>query len=233
VKKILFLQNGTEKYSNSRVDLRFEKAGFTVDYYWADQGEFPDCVDGYVGAYLSGSPHGAYEDLPWIHEEHRVIQRLAEHCVPILGICFGSQILGSALCGRDQVFRRKTCEVGYKWVDLYHPQDGDPLVRDLGRRVYMFVWHNDEVRHDHRDMRILGSTDLCPNQIWRFCDLPIWGIQGHPELTLAQAKMLFEEKREQFEQDGADISKLLKEADEANEAKELINNFMTVCARGA
>jgi GMP synthase-like glutamine amidotransferase len=97
----------------------------------------------------------------------------------------------------------------------------------------MFVWHNDEVRHDHRDMRVLGSTDLCPNQIWRFRDLPIWGIQGHPELTLAQAKMLFEEKREQFEQDGADLAKLLTEADEAIEAKKLINNFMAVCARDA
>jgi GMP synthase (glutamine-hydrolysing) len=233
LKRILFLQNGTERYAPSRVDLRFQDAGFTVDSYWAFSQEFPENVEGYAGAYLSGSPQGAYEDIPWIHQEHRLIVQLSEKRVPMLGVCFGSQILASALCGRDQVFRRSRCDVGYKWIDLSPPPQGDPLLRNLERRVYMFVWHNDEVRHDHPDMRILGSTDLCPNHIWRLRDLPVWGIQGHPELTRDQATLLFHEKRERFEQDGASMEKLLIEADEAIEAKKLITNFMTFCSQDA
>jgi len=40
MKRILFLQNGTKEYSVSRVDRRFEDAGFEIDYYWAYINQF-------------------------------------------------------------------------------------------------------------------------------------------------------------------------------------------------
>ncbi len=232
MKKFLFLQNGTKEYPVSRVDRRFTDAGFQIDYYWVYNNEFPKKVDGYAGAFISGSPHGAYEDIPWIHKEHLIVEELAKNRVPTLGVCFGCQILASALCGREQVFRRNNCEVGYKWLNVHHPKKVDPLLENIGNRVYMFIWHNDEVRHDHPDMRILASSDLCPNQIWRYRDLPIWGIQGHPELTREQAKVLFQDNRERFAKDGADVEKLLSDADDTVEAKQLLRNFTEVCLYG-
>ncbi len=225
----LFLQNSTEKYSPSRVDLRFHEAGFKVDFYWAYQNEFPAKFDDYRGVFISGSPHGAYETIPWIDREHEVIQQIAELDIPTLGVCFGSQILASTLCGRDQVFRRNTCEVGYLKVDLFHSPQTDPLLHDLSDRVNMFIWHNDEVRHQHPDIRVIGSTDDCPNQIWRYRDKPIWGIQGHPELTCQQARQVFKKNRTRLQEDGADVDRLIREADETVEAKKLINNFIKIC----
>ncbi|MCH8271467.1 MAG: gamma-glutamyl-gamma-aminobutyrate hydrolase family protein, partial [Planctomycetes bacterium] len=116
-----------------------------------------------------------------------LIERAAETGIPMLGICFGHQILASALCGRDQVFRRQTCEVGYRWLDVEPGAVDDSVARDLVPRVYMFVWHNDEVRAEHPDINVLATSPDCPNHIWRFRDLPIWGIQGHPEVTLDQS----------------------------------------------
>jgi GMP synthase-like glutamine amidotransferase len=225
----LFLQNSTERHSPSRVDLRFHGAGFKVDYYWAYQNEFPAKLDDYRGVFISGSPHGAYESIPWIDREHEVIQQIAELDIPTLGVCFGSQILASALCGRDQVFRRNKCEVGYLKVDLVHAPLTDPLLRDLSDRVDMFIWHNDEVRHQHPDISVIGSTDDCPNQIWRYRDKPIWGIQGHPELTRQQARQTFEKNRNRLQEDGADVDRLIRDADETVEAKKLIDNFIKIC----
>jgi GMP synthase-like glutamine amidotransferase len=225
----LFLQNSTEKYSPSRVDLRFHGAGFKIDYYWAYQNDFPAKFDDYRGVFISGSPHGAYETIPWIDREHEVIQQIAKLDIPTLGVCFGSQILASALCGRDQVFRRNTCEVGYLKVDLVHSSQTDPLLRNLSSRVDMFIWHNDEVRHQHPDIRVIGSTDDCPNQIWRYRDKPIWGIQGHPELTRQQARQTFEKNRKRLQEDGADVDRLIRDADETVEAKKLIDNFIKIC----
>src|SRR5260370_33995544 len=104
--RLLYLANGPTKISVARLDERFASQGLDVDVRWAYQGEFPDDLSDYAGIFLSGSPHGAYEDVPFIHREHELIQSAARREIPMLGICFGSQILGSALCGRDQVFRR-------------------------------------------------------------------------------------------------------------------------------
>lgn len=227
--RLLYLANGPTRLSVARLDERFTGLGFDVDVHWAYQGEFPADLSGYAGIFLSGSPHGAYEDVAFIHREHEVIRDAAARDIPMLGICFGSQILGSALCGRDQVFRRPACEVGYKWLDATPAAAGDPVAGGLVPRVYMFVWHNDEVRADHPDMRILASSDLCPNQVWRHRTAPAWGVQGHPEVTREQFHAWSEASRARMEADGADIGALNRAADDAEQAKTLLGNFAAYC----
>jgi GMP synthase-like glutamine amidotransferase len=144
----------------------------------------------------------------------------------MLGICFGSQILASALCGRDQVFRRDFCEIGYKDLPLSSAAKDDAIAGGLGESVHMFVWHNDEVCADHPDMTVLASSDLCPNQIWRWRDKPSWGIQGHPEITKAQAPIWFEENRQRMAKDGAVVDDLKASADEAAKSKTMLTRFV-------
>lgn len=230
-KKLLFLGNGKARISSARLDLRFASHGLDVETFWAYGGEFPESLDGYSGIFLSGSPHGAYEDVPFIHREHELIRDAAERGIPMLGICFGHQILASALCGRDQVFRREQCEVGYKWLEVTPEAHTDPVCSHLGPKMHMFVWHNDEVRADHPDMRILASSDLCPNQVWRYRDLPVWGIQGHPEITLETAKDWFEASRARLEHDGADLDELMRTASEAEDAKMILDRFARLCCQ--
>jgi GMP synthase (glutamine-hydrolysing) len=227
--KLLFLSNGPTRMSVARLDERFAAEGLDVEVRWAYQGDFPEDLSGYAGIFLSGSPHGAYEDVPFILREHELIQDAARLEIPMLGVCFGSQILASALCGRDQVFRRESCEVGYKWLDTTSAIEADPIASDIGSRVYMFVWHNDEVRDGHEDMRILAKSDLCPNHIWRHRDLPVWGIQGHPEVSRAQSRIWFESSRARLEKDGADIETLNATSDEAAPAKTMLTKFAELC----
>jgi GMP synthase-like glutamine amidotransferase len=211
--------------SVAKLDERFESWGLDVERRWAFNDDFPESLDGYVGIFLSGSPHGAYDDVPFIQREHGLIQDAAARGIPMLGVCFGSQILASALCGRDQVFRRDTCEIGYKKLPVTAAAREDPVCAGLGESVNMFVWHNDEVRADHPDMTILARSDECPNQIWRFRDDPFWGIQGHPEITATQAPVWFEENRARMTADGADVDALKAQAHEAAEAKTMLTRF--------
>ena len=222
---LLYLGNGPVFQSAAKLDERFESWGLEVDRYWAFDGEFPDSPAGYDGIFLSGSPHGSYEDIEFIHREHEFIQAAAEHDIPMLGLCFGSQILASALCGRDQVFRRPFCEIEFKPLRVDKLAQTDLICADLGESVMMFVWHNDEVRAGHPDMRILATSDLCPNHIWRFREEPVWGIQGHPEITYEQALLWFEENRDRMTNDGADVDVLKAQAVEAAEAKTMLTRF--------
>lgn len=227
--RLLLLNNATRRDARPEILDRMAATDFEIDDHWAYDGDIPDGEVDYAGLYLSGSPHGAYERIPWIEREHGLIERLAARNVPMFGVCFGSQILASALCGHDQVFRRQECEVGYKWLNLHDDERADPLCGDIGARVRMFVWHNDEVRDDHADMRVLASSDVCPNQIWRHRELPAWGVQGHIEITRAEAPGWFERNRGRLERDGADVDGLIAESDEASEAKTMLRNFFDLC----
>jgi len=226
--RLLYLSNGPKPQSIAMLDDRFEGWGLTVDRYWAYSGEFPKNLDSYDGIFLSGSPHGAYEDIPFIHREHNLIQDAAARGIPMLGICFGSQILASALCGRDQVFRRHDCEIGFKDLPVTDAARDDAIAGGLSQYVHMFVWHNDEVRGDHPDMTILARSDICPNHIWRYRDTLAWGIQGHPEITAAQAPVWFNQNRKRMQKDGADVDVLIASADEADDAKTMLTRFADV-----
>lgn len=224
-KHLLILHNGSSAQGADPLAKRYTQLGLTVTIAWASNNQFPDDLGRFAGCVLTGSGHGAYEPIDWIEKEHQAIQDLAAENVPMLGICFGSQILASALCGRDQLFRRPTCEVGFLQLPITAEGRSDPLTQQLGEEVGMLVWHNDEVRADHADMVILASSDECTNQIWRHRHLPVWGIQGHPELTRETAVRLIDEEKAIFLQDGADILKLKAAAHDALDAKTLLDRF--------
>ena len=227
-KNLLILHNGTTPTGADSIAKYFKQAGLRVTIHWSANNDFPIDLVPFAGCFLTGSPHGAYEKIDWIEQEHKLIQAMAEQNTPLLGVCFGSQILASALCGREQVFRRKRCEVGFMRLPLTAVGKTDALTAQLTDGVDMFVWHNDEVRATHKDMVILASSSDCPNQIWRFRDQPIWGIQGHPELTRATAVALFDAERAIFEQDGADIAHLKATAHDALAAKTMLERFAQI-----
>ncbi|MBB2197113.1 MAG: type 1 glutamine amidotransferase [Gluconacetobacter sp.] len=223
--RLLYLANGASRTSPARLEEFFSDQGVDVDVFWAFDGEFPERLDRYQGVLLSGSPHAAYDDVPFIHREHDLIREGARRNLPMLGLCFGHQILASALCGRDQVFRRAYCEVGYKWLETRPDAMGDQLCDGLGEATHMFVWHNDEVRADHPDMRIIAASDVCPNHIWRYRDQQIWGVQGHPEIPLERAPDWLNAVRSRLERDGANVDDLIAQASDANGGKTMLRRF--------
>ncbi len=231
--RLAYLDNGRQPDQHSGLPEFFRVAGMQVETFRAYDEVFPDDPGAFDGILLSGSAHGAYEDVPFIHKEHEFIVNAAEAGTPMLGLCFGSQILGSALCGRDQVFRRSTCEVGHATLTATEAASRDPLMAGSGDTFQMFVWHNDEVRHEHADMVILASTADCPNQIWRFRDRNIWGIQGHPELREANAQDWIGRAADAFLKDGADPDQLIANTKDSIAGLGMLRNFARICQSAA
>ena len=231
MRKLLYIDNqGDNLWPSTIIDL-FSENGFELERILASHNQFPNDLSQYQCVFLSGSVLSSSDNLDWIHREHDFIRSAVEKHIPMLGSCFGSQILASALCGKNQLFRRSDCEVGYKWIYLNNPTHADPLLENLEDKVSMFVWHNDEIRAEHEDMVILGKSDVCPNHIWRFRNEPVWGIQGHPELNREQAIQVLDHYRDYFIRDKADIDAIKGQAANNIEGIKLIQNFIDFCKR--
>lgn len=227
--RLAYLDNGRLPDTVSGLAERFKRSGMDVVKFRAFDGEFPEDPAAFAGVLLSGSALSAYDDIDFIHREHDFIRETAAAGTPMLGLCFGSQILASALCGKDTVFRRQGCEVGHATLSISDKAADDPLMGDAGPEAVMFVWHNDEVRADHPDMVVLASTEPCPNHIWRFQDRNIWGIQGHPELTRANARDWIGRAADALRKDGANPDQLILDTEDSRAGLGMLRNFARFC----
>lgn len=121
---------------------------------------------------VMGSPESAYDArLPWLDAELSWLKSLLEAGVPTLGICFGSQLLARALGGAAQASDQ--AEIGWTPVSARHP--------DWHHPGPWLNFHFDTFRlPDH--VTLLAETALAPQA---FCHGSAWGVQFHPEITVA------------------------------------------------
>ncbi len=78
--------------------------GFTFQTWRVVEGEFPADVHAADGWLITGSRHGVYEDHPWIAPLEQFIRDAYAAHVPLVGICFGHQIVAQAMGGRVERF---------------------------------------------------------------------------------------------------------------------------------
>lgn len=141
--------------------------GFTFRTYKVVEGEFPASVTECDGWLITGSRHGAYEDHPWIPPlEDFIRQSFAAH-VPMVGVCFGHQIIAQAMGGKVE---RHTggWAVGATDYDF-----GD-------KTMTLNAWHRDQVTEAPKGATVIASNDFCSNAALLYDDLALT-VQAHPE----------------------------------------------------
>ncbi|KIT15192.1 type 1 glutamine amidotransferase [Jannaschia aquimarina] len=131
------------------------------------------------GWLITGSRHGAYEDHPWIPPLEDFLRAAYAAAVPIIGVCFGHQILAQALGGRVEKFAG-----GWSVGPVRYRSDrfGD---HDI------IAFHQDQVVELPPDAERVGSSDFCENAILVYGDRAL-SIQPHPEFTAPFLKELID-----------------------------------------
>lgn len=152
-------------------DSMFEKLlggrGFTFQSWHVEAMDFPASVDQAEGWLLTGSRHGVYEDHPFIAPLERFIREAYRAEIPLVGICFGHQIIAQAL-GGTVIKSPKGWATG--------PQDYD----FDGEKVTLNAWHQDQVVTLPSDARVAGHNEFCENAALIYGD-HAFTIQAHPE----------------------------------------------------
>ena len=140
-------------------------------------GEFPESVDDYDGYLITGSAYGVYDDAPFIPTLMAFIRIIYTAGKPLVGVCFGHQIIAQALGG--------TC---IKWPGGWGVGTYDVALDTLpdwmpGRETVRLIhFHQDQVTALPEGAVHLGSTSFCQNAMYYIGDT-VFSMQGHPEFS--------------------------------------------------
>lgn len=141
--------------------------GFTYDSYDVEGGVLPPGPEAADGWLITGSRHGAYEDHPWIAPLEDLIRAIHAARRPLVGICFGHQIIAQALGGRVEKFSG-----GWSVGRTEYQIEGEAM--------QLMAWHQDQVTELPPDARVVGASDFCAHAALAYGD-HIWTVQPHPE----------------------------------------------------
>ncbi len=229
--RILVVDNNIRKPYWGAQDLaRFAAAvpGATVEVRRAPQEDLPTRLTHYDRVIVSGSVTSANDDAPWIERLQGALKLWVDRGTPVLGVCYGHQMIARTLGGKSAV--RRAAEPEFGWTEI-QVSETDPLFSGLPRTFHSYSSHYDEVCELAPGMKRLASSEICQVQAFAVSEKPIWGIQFHPEKTLHEATVELRNKRLQGEP-----KKLLN----ANSGEKLFNaevgakifsNFLTQGAR--
>ncbi|MDG1936794.1 MAG: type 1 glutamine amidotransferase [Paracoccaceae bacterium] len=165
-------------------DVLFEKFlgghGFDFDIYSVVDMEFPAFAKDADGWLITGSKHGCYDNLPFIAPLENLICDIWAQSLPLVGICFGHQIIAQALGGKVEKFK-DGWSVGLTEYDF----DGE--------KVSLNAWHQDQVTRLPDEATVEGSSGFCKNAFLSYGD-KVFTLQAHPEFDNTFVKGLIEHR---------------------------------------
>ena len=178
---------------------------------------------------ISGSPASATEEQPWILRELELIEQADRLDVPVLGVCFGSQLLARAYYGKEAV--RRCLQPEFCWHQVKRTSYEDLLFEGMPAQFTSFQYHTEEVL-PQPEMRLLATSDAVVVQAYRVGSRPVWGTQFHFEVTPRAGRDVLRKTRKVYQPYGFRYDELVANARPSEAAPRLFQNFLTSLARG-
>ncbi len=170
-----------------------------------------------------GSEFAAYDDSrSFVAREAQLMRRAIDHDVPVLGLCFGGQMLARVIGGT--VSRGSTAEIGWLPVRTH-----DPALVPEGP---WFQWHFDTFTTPP-NAALVAESDVGPQA---FVAGRSMGLQFHPEVTPQIMEDWVRAYRHELDDEGVDADALLEETERRAEesrrtSRQLLERYLENVAR--
>ena len=145
--------------------------------------KYPSDDSDVIGVILSGSPLSVYAPDAARPDLSGILGRL-----PVLGICYGAQLLSYSFGGRVESVG--TREYGRAALSSIDP--GCPLFAGINAPSQVWMSHGDTITELPEGFKVTASTDSVRIAAFEASDKPVWGVQFHPEVmhTTEGARLL-------------------------------------------
>lgn len=182
--KILVIQHNDDDNLNDLAQPFFEAGLEIVQWHAAKTAAPVDSLDGFSGLVSLGAFAGVEDEAetPWMPFERKLIETALEQEMPVLGLCFGSQLLASV--AGAEVGKSGRPEVGWYQVQMSEDAASDPLMSVLGPEPEVIQYHYDTFNWQTlpENLTILATAGGM-NQAFRV-GKNAWGTQFHIEMNL-------------------------------------------------
>ncbi len=185
-----------------------------------------DCA----GVVITGSHSMVTDNLPWSLQVEQWLPLLIEAEVPLLGICYGHQLLARAL-GGEVGYHPAGTEIGTVAISLLPEASRDPIFQTFPSSFPAHVTHAQSVLAlPPRAVRLAASEHEL-NHAYRVGKCA-WGVQFHPEFNAAILRLYIDHQDGDLKSTGMDIAKILGTVKETPTAAEVLVRFASLAGQG-
>jgi GMP synthase (glutamine-hydrolysing) len=128
-----------------------------------------------------------------------------------------------ATAGKQCVKKSEIPEIG--WADIQVSEN--PIFEGITAPVCM-VSHYDEVCNLTENFKIIASTPGCPVHGFQYKNLPVWGVQFHPEYNIEEANEIFELISKEDPLSSNYYYNALADEIQLNQNEQIIVNFLSL-----
>ncbi len=173
-----------------------------------------------AGVVLTGSHSMVTDEEPWSLKIEKWIPSLIENSIPLLGICYGHQLLAKSMQGFS-TYHKKGMEIGTVNISLTKEAKDDELFKDLPESFKAHTIHSQTVEELPKDTIRLAFNTHDKNHGFRI-GKNAWGVQFHPEYDKNIMKSYIKEVSKAKE---LPLEELLNNVEETKEANFVLKRF--------
>jgi len=180
-------------------------------------------VDPNSALIITGSAASVHERREWMLRTEASLRSIVHSGVPVLGVCFGHQLLAQALGGDVQ-----PSDIGREMSTIVvETVAADPLLDGLEGSFAANACHRDSVVRLPENTEVLARSNGDPHQCLRFSSR-CYGVQFHPEFDAAVMRDMVEARRPQLDTEGLDADQLWERARNTPDAARIFQNFLVI-----
>lgn len=192
------------------------------------EGERPPNPRGFGGVVITGSAHMVSHRHDWSEQTARWLADVVHQGMPVLGVCFGHQLLAHAL-GGEVGPNPNGRQIGTKRIRILSSAANDPLMGQLPTTVSAQTTHVESVRTLPPGAVRLASSPRDRNHAFRYGDRA-WGVQFHPEFGADVMSGYIRARSKVIRAEGFDPERLANRVSETPLAHGLLGRFASLAA---
>lgn len=205
--------------------LKFNK-NLKIKSYNVALGEFPKKLSDINGVIITGSSLEVYEKKEWIYKTEEFIKKFKQLKIPVLGVCFGCQLIAQAFGGKV-VKNIKGREIGTCKILLSNNSAKDRLLSGLPLEIYVQESHISAVEKLPKKAIVLAENDY-GIQAFKLLNENIWGVQFHPEVIPKNLKKVIKFRQKLLVEEGLNAHKIYDTVQPTQDAQQILKNFLNI-----